>query len=113
MTSSWQIVDQFRSVLRAAQDELPSERIRAGHERVLRHLHALVGRGQRARVFRTDLPAAWLISTGYSVMHAAAEDCAAGRLDSSDAARVIAATLLAAFTPPGEPVPAADAFPAG
>jgi hypothetical protein len=33
-------------------------------------------------------------------MHAAAEDAAAGRLDPDDTARLITATLLAAFTPP-------------
>ncbi len=69
IASTWQIVDQFRSLLRAAQSEL---------------------------------------TAGYSVMHAAAEDCTAGRLDSADGARIIAATLLAAFTPPGESVPAVD-----
>ncbi len=42
-------------------------------------------------------------------MHAAAEECAAGHLDPADAPRVIAATLLAAYTPPGEPVPAPGA----
>jgi TetR/AcrR family transcriptional regulator, mexCD-oprJ operon repressor len=35
----------------------------------------------------------------YSLMHAAAEDAAAGRLDAGDAADLITATLLAAFTP--------------
>jgi AcrR family transcriptional regulator len=113
VASSWQIVDQFRSVLQAAQRELPADRIRTRHDRILRRLQALISRGQRAGVFRTDLPSRWLISTCYSVMHAAAEDCAAGRLDPGQAARIITATLLAAFTPPGEPVPAAGAYPAG
>jgi hypothetical protein len=36
-------------------------------------------------------------------MHAAAEDVAAGRLEAGDAAGLITATLLAAFSPqPGE-----------
>lgn len=74
-------------------------------ERILHRLQALIGRGQRAGVFRADLPSRWLISTCYSVMHAAAEDCAAGRLDPGRAARIITAALLAAFTPPGKPVP--------
>ena len=39
-----------------------------------------------------------MVSISYSVMHAAAEECAAGRLDPADAANVIAATLLAACT---------------
>jgi hypothetical protein len=44
-------------------------------------------------------------------MQAAAQDRAAGRLD--DPAPVVAATLLAAFTPPGEVVPAAGGFRLG
>jgi AcrR family transcriptional regulator len=111
--SSWQIVDQFRSVLLAAQRELPAERIRTRHDWILGRLQAVIDRGQAAGVFRTDLPEGWLISISYSVMHAAAEDCAAGRLDPGAAAQAITATLLAAFTPPGQPVPAADASSSG
>jgi hypothetical protein len=54
--------------------------------------------GQRAGICRRDLPQQWLITTTYSLMHAAAEDTAAGRLDAGDAAGLITATLLAAFT---------------
>jgi TetR/AcrR family transcriptional repressor of mexCD-oprJ operon len=106
VTSSWQIVDQFQSVLRAAQSELPAEQIRVRHDRVLSSLRALIDRGQACGAFRTDLSAGWLLTTWYSVMHAAAEDCAAGRMNPAGAAQTIAATLLAAFTPPGDPVPA-------
>jgi hypothetical protein len=45
------------------------------------------------------MPRQWLITTTYSLMHAAAEDTAAGRLDAGDAAGLITATLLAAFSP--------------
>jgi len=57
----------------------------------------LIEQGQRAGTFRRDLPQQWLVTTAYSLMHAAAED-AAGRLDPDDTARLITATLLAAFT---------------
>jgi len=46
------------------------------------------------------MPRQWLITTAYSLMHAAAEDTAAGRLDAGDAPGLITATLLAAFTSP-------------
>jgi TetR/AcrR family transcriptional repressor of mexCD-oprJ operon len=104
VTASWQIVNQFRSVLRAAQRELPAERIRGTHDRILRRVQTLIERGQRAGVFRTDLPKNWLVTTAFSLMHAAAEDTDAGRLDADDAARIITATLLAAYTPPGQRV---------
>jgi hypothetical protein len=62
-------------------------------------VQCLIEQGQRARTFRRDLPQQWLVTTAYSLMHAAAEDAAAGRLDRDDTARLITATLLAAFTP--------------
>ncbi len=103
--STWQIVDRFRAVLRAAQQELPAETIRLHHDPHLRRVEALITKGQRSGAFRRDLPRAWMVTLCYTVMHAAAEECAAGRLKSAQAGGVIAATLLAAFTPPGTAVP--------
>ena len=102
VASSWQIVHQFRNILLAAQRELPAERIRGVHDPILRRVQSLIGRGQRAGTFRSDLPGQWLITTAFSLMHAAAEDAAAGRVKADDAAGLITATLLAAFTPPTE-----------
>ncbi|MEW9529189.1 TetR/AcrR family transcriptional regulator [Microbispora sp. NPDC049125] len=105
--ASWQIVHEFQSVLLAAQRELPAERIRAVHDRILRRVETIIEAGQSAGVFRDDLPNRWLVTTVFSLMHAAAEDSAAGRLDAKDAPEVIGATLLAALTAPGAAVPTA------
>jgi TetR/AcrR family transcriptional regulator, mexCD-oprJ operon repressor len=102
VASSWQIVHQFRNILFAAQRELPAERIRGVHDPILRRVQSLIGRGQRAGIFRTDLTEQWLVSTAFSLMHGAAEDAAAGRIKPGDAAGFITATLLAAFTPPAD-----------
>ena len=83
----------------AAQRELPAERIRGVHDRILRRVQSLIEKGQDAGTFRRDLPQRWLITTAYSLMHAAAEDVTAGRLDADDAAGLLTTTLLAAFTP--------------
>ena len=100
--SSWQIVHQFRNILLAAQRELPADRIRGVHDPILRRIRSLIGRGRSAGAFRTDLPESWLITTAFSLMHAAAEEAAAGRVTADGAAPLITATLLAAFTPPAE-----------
>jgi TetR/AcrR family transcriptional repressor of mexCD-oprJ operon len=104
VASSWEIVHQFRNILLAARRELPAERIRGVHDRIMRRMQALVERGQRTGAFRTDLPKPWLITTTVSLMHAAAEDTASGRIKGGQAAGLITATLLAAFTPPGAKV---------
>lgn len=100
VAASWPIVHQFRNILLAAQRELPAERIRGVHDRILRRVQSLIDRGRRAGAFRTDLPRQWMVTTAFSLMHAAAEDTAAGRVKARDAADLITVTLLAAFTPP-------------
>lgn len=100
VASSWQLVHEFRNILLAAHRELPAERIRGVHNPVLRRSQALIERGQSAGAFRRDLPTQWLITTAFSLMHAAAEDAAAGRIKADEAPGLITATLLAAYTPP-------------
>jgi AcrR family transcriptional regulator len=100
VTASWEIVHRFRNILLAAQRELPAERIRGVHDPILHRVQSLITRGQDAGAFRRDLPSQWLISTTFSLMHTAAEDTSAGRIQGDDAARLITATLLSALTPP-------------
>ena len=103
--SSWEIVDRLSGVMHAARHELPATRIRSAHDTVMGHLTALIKHGQSDGTFRTDLPVPWLVTTAVSLMHAAAEDVDAGRLKRGAAPRHVAATLLAAYTPPGTGVP--------
>jgi TetR/AcrR family transcriptional repressor of mexCD-oprJ operon len=106
--ASWEVVHRFNAIRQAAESELPGERIREHHDVHLPRLDALLARGQRAGVFRRDLPRRWLVTTCYRVMHAAADDVAAGRIKHGQAGRFVAATLLAAFTPPGTTVPSVE-----
>jgi AcrR family transcriptional regulator len=107
--SSWRIVDHHRSLLAAAQRDLPPARIRHLHDQAMARVERLVARGQREGDFRTDLPRPWLVATFYSVLHGAAEEVDAGRLDPSQASEILTATLLAAFTPrPADPGRPAD-----
>jgi len=102
VAASWQIVHRFSNILLAAHRELPADRIRGVHDPILRRVESLIERGQQAGTFRRDLPRQWLITTTFSLMHAAAEDAAAGRINPDDAAGLITATLLSAFTPPAD-----------
>jgi AcrR family transcriptional regulator len=99
IASSWHIVDQFRSLLTAAQRSMPPERIRATHERPLRRISSLIARGRDEGAFRTDLSVDWMVALFHGVVHTAANEVNAGRLTDDDAPRVISATLQAAFTP--------------
>jgi TetR/AcrR family transcriptional regulator, mexCD-oprJ operon repressor len=106
VASSWRVVAAHRSVLVAAEQELPAERIRSLHDRPMERVQALVERGRDDGVFRRDLPVEWLVAIFYTVLHGAADEIEAGRLAVDEAAGAIIATLLAAYTPPGAVVPA-------
>ena len=101
--SSWKLLDESRALLRAAQRELPAERIREAHLSAERRVRRLVERGRREGAFRTDLPTSWLLATMHVVMHTAADEIAAGRLSVDDAPRAIRETVLGAFRPPAAP----------
>ena len=99
VASSWRIVHEFRTLLLAAQRELPAERIRDHHTRPMHRVERLVQRGRQEGAFRTDLPTSWLVAVFYNVIHGAADELNAGRLTADEAARAITATLLAAYAP--------------
>jgi TetR/AcrR family transcriptional regulator, mexCD-oprJ operon repressor len=105
VAASWQVVDELRHVLAAAQRELPAERIHQAHDPVLGRVSSLIERGRAEGTFRADLPAPWLVSLAMNVMHAAAGEVSADRLTSAEAPSVVAGTLLSALTPPGSVVP--------
>jgi TetR/AcrR family transcriptional regulator, mexCD-oprJ operon repressor len=104
--SSWHVVDRFRSLLVSAQAALPPGRVRELHADPMARVERLIQRGRKEGVFRTDLPTAWLVSVMHNVMHGAADEINAGRLTPDKAPGYITATILAAFTAPGERVPA-------
>lgn len=98
--ATWQIVDRLRALLVAAQHELPPRRIRTLHDRPMRRVRTLIERGREEGAFRTDQPIEWLVATFYAVLHGAAEEVTAGRVPDPDAAGLITATLLSAYSPP-------------
>ena len=95
--SSWTLIARSRSILVAAQRTLPPERIRELHDRPMRRVQDLIERGQAVGAFRTDLPTTWMVATFYSVLHGAADEITAGRLDSDSAADLITSTILPCF----------------
>jgi TetR/AcrR family transcriptional regulator, mexCD-oprJ operon repressor len=99
IASSWEVVFQHRALLAAAQGTMPAERIRHHHEQPLTRVRSLIERGQHDGVFRTDLPTDWLVTVFYTVLHGAAGEIGAGRLDATEAASLITATILAAYSP--------------
>ena len=76
------------------------ERMVELHAPVLRRLLALLRRGQAEGVFRRDLPEQWLLTTYFTLVHAAGREVAAGALTADDAERALVSTVLAAYSAP-------------
>ncbi|MCG5466610.1 TetR/AcrR family transcriptional regulator [Micromonospora sp. MED01] len=99
--SSWLLVAQATAVLEAAQATLAPGRVQELHAGPAQRVDDLIRRGQADGAFRADLPANWLTSVLHHVIHGAAIDVAKGRLESTDAARFISQTILAAYSKAG------------
>ncbi len=97
IASSWTLLSRARTLLVAAQKELPATRIRELHEASEARMRALLERGQREGSFRTDLPVSWLLTVTHVVLNGAAEEITTGRLNPEDAPGFIDATLQPAF----------------
>jgi AcrR family transcriptional regulator len=104
-SKSWIVVNRFRGVMSAAQRELPADRIRDSHDRIMARVQALIEHGRQTGAFRSDLPTEWLVATAINLMHAAADEVTSGRLDESEAGLYLVATILSAYTPSGRIVP--------
>lgn len=100
LRSSWHVLDQHRQLFELAQRELGPVRLRQHHDAAMTRVEQLLVRGQHEGTIRTDLPTSWLVTTVYSLLHAAAEDVNTGRLQPEAAAAVLEATLFPALRAP-------------
>jgi TetR/AcrR family transcriptional repressor of mexCD-oprJ operon len=92
--SSWQLVDQSRSVIAAAEDELSPERIRQLHDSPAARVESLIERGRHQGLFRTDMPTSWQVAVLHQILHGAGAEIASGRLDPADAPQIISGTVF-------------------
>lgn len=97
---SWHTLHRFGRLSAMLQRELDAERLRDHHAPVLDQVGRLVERGRADGSLRTDVPAGWLATMVYSLLHAAADEVDAGRLPADDVADLLEATLLPALRPP-------------
>lgn len=98
LASSWQVVAESAALLAAAEEVLPAGRIRDMHAKPVQRMTELIRRGQDQGVFRTDLPTTWLVNVVHHVLHGAATEIRAGRLDRDDAAEVVIKTVRSVLT---------------
>jgi len=84
----------------AAERSLPAAEVRGLHDNGLeRQVAAFFAEAQRRAEFRRDLPTSWMVATLHALVHAAAVETEAGRLDPAVALDTLATTMLTILTP--------------
>jgi AcrR family transcriptional regulator len=96
--SWWRTVERHARVLEALAAAYPTaEAIHELHAPILERLERLIRRGQRAGDFDRRLPVGWLATAFLALMHAAADEVAAGRIDAEEAGRALERAVLRVF----------------
>jgi TetR/AcrR family transcriptional regulator, mexCD-oprJ operon repressor len=93
VAASWKELASNAEIAHAAAGELSANAMRRAHETVRAVIRELVDRGRRDGSFRTDVPAAWLVTSCLALVHAAAEEVRAGELNSKAAHEALALTV--------------------
>jgi AcrR family transcriptional regulator len=94
----WDTVERHARVLEAlAAAASGAEEVHGFHAPILERIERFVRRGQRAGEFDRRLPAGWVAAAFLALMHAAAEEVAAGRIGADEAGRALTRTVPRVF----------------
>lgn len=102
--ASWRILDEVQGLVAAAETDLGADRIHEHHDQTLLRVRGLIARGQAEGEFHVNQSATWLTACYFAILHGAAAEVRAGRLDDAEAAAEIPRTLNALI---GAPAPRA------
>lgn len=97
VAASWDRLARFDALARGAAEHLPAGAMRRTHAPLMAHLRALAERGQADGTFRTDLPAAWLATSFYALVHAADEHARTHRVRRDAAGEMLTTTVADLF----------------
>jgi TetR/AcrR family transcriptional repressor of mexCD-oprJ operon len=105
LEASWHVTHRYGGLVLAAQAALPERDLRDAHGKPAQRVLRLLRRGRREGSVRTDMPLDWQVTTIQGVIHAASGAVHRGELPAERAPGLVRATVLAALTPRGQPVP--------
>jgi TetR/AcrR family transcriptional repressor of mexCD-oprJ operon len=93
LAASWEAIGRNEEIARAAIARLSPDAMRRSHEAVRGRVRRVVDRGRKEGTFRTDVPAGWLVTAYFALVHAAREEMAAGELDAEAALAALRVTV--------------------
>jgi TetR/AcrR family transcriptional regulator, mexCD-oprJ operon repressor len=112
LAAAWRELHRNSAMAAAAVTQLSPAALTRSHQAAQQRVRELVDRGRADGSFRSDLPAGWLVSSCFAVIHACADEVHSGRLDPAAAQDVLAATIRSLLRPPAaDPARPAPAGP--
>lgn len=96
--ASWELSALSANVWVAGHETLSAAQIRVLHDRPAQRARNLLERGQCDGVFRSNLPAHWLVNSLHALMKLGLDEVVAGRLAHADAANYIARSAIALWS---------------
>ena len=83
---------RFDALARGAAEHMTPGALHRTHEAMMAPLHRLIDRGRRDGTFRTDVPADWLLTLYFSLVHGADEHARTHGLERERALELLTAT---------------------
>ncbi|MBW0256220.1 TetR/AcrR family transcriptional regulator [Cellulomonas sp. PS-H5] len=93
--AGWSALAEGHGAVEAACRVLPAAEVDARHEPVVAPLRTVLAEGRAAAAVRDDVALDWLVAAVSALVHAAAQQRAAGLLDHDEATRTLTLSVLA------------------
>lgn len=94
---AWREQDRYEGLAHVIRAGLSSSALIRAHESLHEPISALIRRGQAEGAFRDDLPAQWLLTSYFSLMHACGDEVRAGQIGPDAAVPLLQATIRGLF----------------
>jgi TetR/AcrR family transcriptional regulator, mexCD-oprJ operon repressor len=99
LRATWHELANFHGLLALNTARLSAEELHRRHVPMLDQLEPLIERGQKAGVFRRDLPVLWQLAVIRAIVHAASREVQGGRLPDAEAEALMLSTAIGAISP--------------
>ena len=97
LVTGWREVGRHAPIAQAASMLLSADAMARSHQVAYHEVADLVDRGRRDGAFRSDVPADWLVTCSFALIHACADEVRGGRIDPMEAEQVLVTTVRDLF----------------
>src|SRR5262245_1664802 len=99
LRATWHKLSDFHALLAINTSRLSARELHRRHQPVMRLFVPLVERGQKAGVFRSDLPVSCHLAMIRAIAHAASAEVRSGRIGEAEVESAMLSTVMNALSP--------------